>query len=63
MAEATRTLYPKRIRNKAIEESIKLVMAQFQEQKTEIMAARTTTPRIEFPSAIRLNMLKPASTN
>lgn len=40
MAEVTRTLYPKRIRNREIEESIKLAMAQFKEEQPKIMAAR-----------------------
>ncbi len=55
MAEVTRTLYPKRMRNREIEESIRLAMAQFQVEKAAIMAARGKTPRIEFPSAIRLD--------
>lgn len=54
MAEVTRTLYPKRIRNREIEESIALAMAQFQVEKAAIMANRGKTPKIEFPSAIRL---------
>jgi hypothetical protein len=55
MAEVTRTLYPKRLRNREIEESIALAMAQFQVEKITIMAARDKTLRIEFPSAIRLD--------
>lgn len=40
MAEVIRTVYPKRIRNREIEESIKLAMAQFREQRPQIEAAR-----------------------
>jgi hypothetical protein len=40
MAEVTRTIYPKRIRNREIEESIKLAMAQFKEEQPKILAAR-----------------------
>jgi hypothetical protein len=43
------------MRNREIEESIRLAMAQFQVEKAAIMAARGTTPKIEFPSAIRLD--------
>jgi hypothetical protein len=38
MAEVIKTVYPKRFQNKAIEEGIKLAMAQFKEQKDQIMA-------------------------
>ena len=40
MAERTRTLYPKRIRNREIEESIKLAMAQYREERPAIEAAK-----------------------
>jgi len=40
MAETIRTVYPKRIRNREIEESIKLAMAQFRAEQPAIMAAR-----------------------
>lgn len=36
--ESIRTLYPKRLRNKEIDESIRLAMIQFKEQKAKIMA-------------------------
>ena len=38
MAERTRIIFPKRIRNREIEESIKLAMAQFQDEKEKIFA-------------------------
>lgn len=40
MAEVIKTVYPKRIRNREIEESIKLAMAQYKEQRPQIEAAR-----------------------
>lgn len=40
MAEVIKTVYPKRIRNREIEESIKLAMAQYREQRPQIEAAR-----------------------
>lgn len=63
MAESIKTVYPKRFQNKAIEEGIKLAMAQFRSQKEQIMADKiarekdipSTKNYFSTPDVVRVN--------
>lgn len=52
MAERTRIIYPKRLRNREIEESIALAMAQFREERPDLVAKQQKLLALEVPKPL-----------